>query len=121
MKINTFLTFICFAIAGLSAFGFFIANSGDTYRILITAASGISLFVTLGGMIALSSSNRGSMINIRVVSGAFFLALLVNHIVFSFIGVKFTPYIIITGVLLLLYMLIYYVIVRALKNNEGSV
>ncbi|MCL2762825.1 MAG: hypothetical protein FWD36_06440 [Treponema sp.] len=116
MKLNVVLTFIVIALAGLSAFGFYIANEGDIYRILITAGSGLSLVVTLGGLLALSSPNRGSIVNVRVVSGLFFLALLIVHIVFSFTGVVFSPYIIITGALLLLYILLCYLIIRALKS-----
>ncbi|GHV33387.1 hypothetical protein AGMMS4952_25200 [Spirochaetia bacterium] len=45
----------------------------------------------------------------------FFIALLVEHIIFSFAGVALTPYVIITGILLLLFVLISYAITRALK------
>jgi len=114
MKLNGFLTIISAAIAGLIAFGLFIANEGDTYRILITVGGGISLFTTLGGMIALSSPHGGTM-NIRIVSGLFFAVLLVQHIISSFITIRMPPYVIITGLLLLAYMLISYVIMRALK------
>ena len=115
MKLNVFLTFISIALAGLSAFGFFIANEGDTYRILITAGSGISLFVTFGGLLALASSNRGTIMNIRVVSALFLLALFIEHIIFSFTGVRYPPYVIITGALLVLYALICYITIRALR------
>jgi hypothetical protein len=45
----------------------------------------------------------------------FFIALLIEHLVFSFTAVKPAPYVIITGILLLVYVLICYVITRALK------
>ena len=117
MKINIFLVFICAALAGLSAFGFYMANEGDTYRVLITVGSAISLFITLGGTLALTSPNRGSIVNIRVISGIFFLVLLIEHIIFSFSGVRFTPYIVITGILALFYILLCYITMRALRQN----
>ena len=117
IKLNTFLTFIAVALAGLSAFGFFIANEDDVYRILITCGSGISFFITLGGLLALASPSHGLTVNIRVVSGLFFTALMIEHIVFSFTGVRFPPYAIITGVLLVLYMLVCYLVIRALNRN----
>jgi len=114
MKLNGFLTFISAALAGLIAFGIFIANSGDTYRVLVTIGAALSMFVTLGGMIAVSSPNGGTM-NIRVVSGLFFVALLITHIVFSFVSISLPPYVIITGLLLMVYLLICYGVMRALK------
>ena len=64
----------------------------------------------------MTSSYRGSILNIRFVSGVFVVALLIEHIVFSFIGVSFPPYVIITGVLLVLHILICYIIVRAFNK-----
>ena len=82
MKANPFLAFICAALAGLIAMGFFAANAGETYRGVITAGAWVSLFATLGGMMVLSSPSGGTA-NIKVVSGLFFVVLLVAHIVFS--------------------------------------
>ena len=115
MNLNVFRTFICIGIAGLSAFGFFMSNEADAFRILITVGSIVTLFVTLGGLIALSSSNRGQIVNIRVISGIFFLLFFIEHIIFSLIEIRFTPYIIITGILLLLYFLTCYICIRAIK------
>jgi len=115
MKINGLLIIICAAIAGLIAFGFFAVNKDEVYRILLTVGSGFTLFSTLVGIVALSSPNRGSIVNIRVVSILFFLALLIEHILFSIFDVSLTPYIVITGILFLLYILLCYLIIRALK------
>jgi hypothetical protein len=114
MKINWFLTFIALAIAALAAFGFYSANVDETYRALITIGAGLSLFITLGGILALSSPNGGSL-NIKVTSVLFFIALLIEHLVFGFTAIKLAPYVIITGILLLVYVLICYAITRALK------
>ena len=115
MKFNLFLVFISIAFAGLAAFSFFITNMDAPYRIHITVGSGLSLFVTLSGMLALTLSHRGATLNVRFVSGLFVTVLLIEHIVFSFISASFPPYIIITGVLLVLYILICYLIIRVLK------
>jgi len=118
MKINGLLIIICAAIAGLMAFGFYAANKEEVYRILLTAGSGFTLFLTLVGTVALSSQNRGSIVNIRVVSILFFLAFLIVHILFSIFGVSLTPYIVITGILFLLYVLLSYLIIQALKQKN---
>ena len=77
MKINWFLFFIALAIAGLAAFGFYSANNNEVYRWLITIGAGLSLFITMGGVLALSSPNGGSL-NIKVTSILFFIALLIE-------------------------------------------
>jgi hypothetical protein len=114
MKINWVLALISLAIAGLIAFGFYSGNSDETYQLLITIGSGLSFLITLGGLLALSSLH-GVTVNIKVTSILFFIGLLIEHIIFSFNGVKLAPYIIITGILIMVYMLVCYGIIRALK------
>lgn len=114
MKINWVLACISLAIAGLIAFGFYSGNSNDSYQLLITIGSGLSFIITLCGLLALSSPHGGT-VNIKVSSVLFFIGLLIEHIIFSFTGVKPAPYIIITGVLILVYVLVCYGITRALK------
>jgi hypothetical protein len=115
MKVNPILLIIALAIAALAAFGFYSANDGEVYRWLITIGAGLSLFVTLGGFIAFSADGGGGTVNIKVTSVLFFIALLIEHIIFSFTGVAMAPYVIITGILLLLFVLISYAITGALK------
>jgi len=114
MKINVVMLIISFAIAALVAFGFFTGNSSETYCALITIGAGLSFFVTLGGILAVSSPH-GATVNLKVVSVLFFIALLIEHLVFSFASVLLAPYVIITGILLLLYVMISYAIIRALQ------
>jgi hypothetical protein len=114
MKINWVLALISLAISGLIAFGFYSGNSNETYQLLITIGSGLSFLITLGGLLALSSSHGGT-VNIKVTSILFFIGLLIEHIIFSFKGINLAPYIIITGILIMVYVLVCYGITRALK------
>jgi hypothetical protein len=114
MKFNAVLLIIAFAIAALAAYGFFAGNDGETYRMVIAIGSGVSLFVTLGGVLAISAES-GSTANIKVVSALFFITLLVENLIFSFTAIRLAPYIIVTGILLLIYVLIIYAITRTLK------
>ena len=113
MKINIVMLAITFGIAALAAFGFYSGNSGD-HRILFTIGSGLSFFIALGGVFALSSPH-GGIAKIKVTSILFFIALLVEHLIFSFTVIRLAPYVIITGILLLLYVLICYAVIKALK------
>jgi hypothetical protein len=114
MRVNVVLLIIAFGIAALAAFGFYAGNGDETYRWVITIGSGVGLFVTLEGIFVLSAANGGSA-NIKVVSVLFFIAMLIENLVFSFTAVRLAPYVIVTGILLLLYALIVYGIYRALK------
>ncbi|MDR2177776.1 MAG: hypothetical protein LBP20_07025 [Treponema sp.] len=117
MKVNPVLLVISFAIAALAAFGFYMGNAGETYRALIAAGAGFSFFATLGGLLAFRTDGGGASVNIKVVSALFFIAFLIEHLVFSFTAVRLTPYVIITGLLLLVYALICYALARALKDS----
>jgi len=114
MKINWVLACISLAITGLIAFGFYSGNSNDSFQLLVTVGSGLSFLITLCGLLALSSPHGGT-VNIKVTSILFFIGLLIEHIIFSFTGIRPAPYIIITGILILVYVLICYAITRALK------
>jgi hypothetical protein len=112
MKFNPVMLAIALAIAGLAAFGFFAGNSGEPYRWVLTIGAGFSLAVTLCGLLAFST-NGGTSVNIKVTSVLFFIALLIEHLIFSFTAIKLAPYIIITGILILVYVLISYAISKA--------
>ena len=114
MRINYVMLLIALGIAALSASGFYSSNSGEELRILITVGSGVTFFITLAGVLAITSQSGTS--NIRVISIIFFIVFLIEHIIFS-IFMRMEPYIVITGVLLLLYVLLGYAMNRALKNN----
>jgi hypothetical protein len=119
MKINIVLLIIALAIAALAGYGFYAANSqeGDV-PLLIAVVAGILLFITLAGTIAFDAlQGRGSVANIRVVSGIFFFILLIEQIIFSIAPFRIAPYIIVSGVSALVYALIAYAIGKALKNT----
>jgi hypothetical protein len=153
MKINWFLFAIAFVITGLCAYGFFTAHIASEYRLVITIGSFISLFVPLAGLFAVKLDFRGA-INVRIISALAFIALMIDHIIFT-VKIKswqleilraafggeidtskteamfslvppdifknadvfsFTPYIIVTGILLMVYLLAAYGVGKAMKD-----
>jgi hypothetical protein len=110
MKVNVVFLIIVLALSALAAYGFYAANNGETHRLVITIGGGLSLFVPLAGLLALTAGGRGGAVHIKVLSALFFTALLIEQVVFSFVVLKPAPYIIITGVLLLVYVLIAYAV-----------
>jgi hypothetical protein len=116
MKINPVMTLIALAIAALVAYGFYASNNGEQSQWLIAVGSGVTIFITLGGCLAVSGETRGLAGNIRVTSLVFLIIGIVSHIIFSFIsGPGTVPYIIVNGIILLLFILIAYSVSRALK------
>jgi hypothetical protein len=116
MKINIIFGVITLAIAGLSGYGFFVWNEAESCQFLIAFGAGVTLFLPLGGLLALSSDRQGSVGNIRAFSVIFLILEIISNIIFSLIPlVKPTAYIIVNGILFLVYILIVYVIIRALK------
>ena len=117
MKINPILLLISFAIASLAGYGFFSANSGDSYQLLLTFGSGILIFITLSGIMAIQSTGgRGGVGNIRVLSIVFLVIYVISNIIFSFVALASpAAYIITNGIVLLVYILIAYAVIRALR------
>ena len=114
MKINPVFALIAFAIAALAGYGFSTWNESETFQLLMAGGAGLSIFITLGGTIAVSSGGRGTAGNIRALSIVFLLLFIISNIIFSVTGLT-TPaaYIIVNGILLLVYILIAYAVKRA--------
>ncbi len=118
MKINIFMLLISLAIASLAGYGFYAANSGTEYVLLQCLGSGISLFMTLGGLLALGSKDGGTSVNVKITSAVFFIIVLIEQIIFSVMNtLPKAPYIVTTGIILLVYAVIVYGIVKALSSK----
>lgn len=114
MKINPVMLIISFAAAALAAYGFYSADAGEANRLLLTIGSGVLLFITLCGATGATAEARGATLNIRIVSGLFFVLFLISNLVFAFTRTVTAPYIIVNGILLVLYVLIAYAVAKAL-------
>jgi hypothetical protein len=112
MKINVITVCIALAVAALAGYGFYAANSAETDIPLANAlGGGIALFVTLSGAIAVGTKeDTGAAQNIRWASAVFFVIVLIEQIIFIFVPFKLPPYIIITGLLVLIHLLTSYAI-----------
>ncbi len=112
MKINFVQTFIAIAVSLLIAYGFYTFHLGEN-RLLLSVGSFVFLAVTLILSIGVGFELPRTTTNIRVVSGIFFIIALVSNIVFSFINFSTAVYVIINGILLLVFVLIVYSINKA--------
>ena len=116
MKVNPIFALIAFAISALAGYGFFAWNGGEPYQLLVAIGGGLTIFLPLAGLLALASDGHGSVGNIRALSVVFLLLEIIVNIIFSVVNMKTpTAYIIINGILMLVYSLVGYAVSRALK------
>jgi len=116
MKINFVPALIAFGIAALSGYGFYAWNGNETYQLLVAIGAGLFIFITMGGAIAVTSGGRGSVGNIRALSVVFLILTVLSNILFSIFTLSSpAAYVIVNGILFLLYVLIAYAVNKATK------
>ena len=117
MKTNMTMLAVAGGIGALAGFGFYSGNSYSYYQLVFGIGAGLSMFVTLRGAIAIESAHsaHGLGTNLRLVSILFLIVFLVKHIILSFVQIPFAPYVVITGILILVYLVICNGIKRALE------
>lgn len=59
-----------------------------------------------------TDAGRGT-VNFKIVSATIFILLLISHLIFGFTAVRPAPYVIINGILILIYAIIEYGIVKS--------
>ncbi|GMO57806.1 MAG: hypothetical protein Ta2G_17680 [Termitinemataceae bacterium] len=115
MKINVVFTIIALAIGALAGYGFYAWNVGEQYQLLVALGTGVTIFLYIGGLIALSSDGNGAVGNIRALSIVFLILTIISNVIFSFLSMQTpTAYIIVNGILLLIFVLVAYAVSRAL-------
>ncbi|MDR2524842.1 MAG: hypothetical protein LBC83_01395 [Oscillospiraceae bacterium] len=118
MRINPVLLIIALAISGLAGYGFFAWNNGEPYQLLIAIGGGAAVFLPLGGLLALSENGWGTVGNIRALSAIFLVLEIISNIIFCIAKMTApTAYIIVNGILILVYILISYAVSSSLKGN----
>lgn len=111
MRINLIKLIIAVFISILICYGFYsFAHSEDI--MLLTIGSFITLSGTMTVTIGIGFGDRRNGINIRLVSGIFFVSFLISGVIFSCFEFSNPLYVIVTGLLLLIYILITYSIYK---------
>lgn len=73
MKCNIFLTVASVLIAALIGYGFYAANSSESFVWLLCSGAGITSVLTLTGIFGISTKGRTGGINITALSSIFFV------------------------------------------------
>jgi hypothetical protein len=112
MKVHFVQAIIAIAVSLLIAYGLYSFHDSEN-KILLTAGSFLFLAITLILTIGTSFELPRTTTNIRVVSSIFFAIALICNLVFTFINFSVPSYIIINGILLLVFIFIAYSINKA--------
>lgn len=107
MKVNFPYTIIATLVAALLAYALYAVADGDCNVWLCTIGGGVCFAATLIPAIALSVGSSRLSTNLRVLSALFFVVLAVSNFCFAGFGVHTASYIIVNGVLLLFYLLVF--------------
>lgn len=114
MKIDFIKTLIAIAISALLAYLCYFISNFDNVRVLLTITTGvvfaITLVFTLG--VTLNGDSRKAIM-VKTTSGVFFTGFLALNLCFAFFNFNKPIFVIVNGILLLLYTLVANVIWKA--------
>ncbi len=114
MKVRIIPAVIALAISALVAFGYYSFCRCADMQWWVAIVGGVSLFLTFGTALAVSFATSRTTTNAKVVSGVgAFVLLLLNVVFCCFTCFSLAWYIILNGLLLLLWVILLYAIVRA--------
>ncbi len=107
MKIDFIQTIIAIAVSLLIAYGLYSFHESEN-KILLSAGSFLFFSTTLVTTIGASFALPRTTTNIKVVSGVFFVIALISNLIFACINFSVPMYLIINGVVWLLFIMITY-------------
>lgn len=107
MKINFLKSIIALAISLLMSYCFYSCKDIEN-KILLSVGSFIYFAITLITLISLSFEQPRTTTNIKVTSIVFFMFGFISNVIFTFINFAVPIYIVLNGILLLLFILTTY-------------
>ena len=116
MKANLVLTFISVMLAALLGYLAFNVANGEDNNVICGIGSCICFAATLIPTMGLQYESGRLSVNIRVLSSIFFVLFAISHFCFAGFGVKIPFYFIVNGIMLMIYLAIFYKI-QGVKNT----
>jgi len=115
MKLHIVPSIIALALSALIAFGMYSWCKCTDYKLLVTIAGGVSILLPIGTTLGVSiPANKRANANVKVLSSVFAIAFVISNIIFCIMAHFSMPaYIIVNGIILLIWLLLTYIIARA--------
>ena len=112
-KIKVVPMLVSIAIATLLAYAFYTYADSESNRWLMTILGGVISFIMMFGTMGFTIQAQRSLAMMRVLSAIFFVATLVYNSIFCVLGFTVPLFIIVNGLVLLVYVLIQYYMAKA--------
>lgn len=113
MKANIVLIIVSLVVSTLVTYALYSLASAEDTKMLLTIGSGLCFWLTLSASMGIVFENKRAGVNVKVLSVVFFILFLISNLIFTFITFSTSAYIITNGLLLVLWFLFAYSIVKS--------
>ena len=113
MKVNTFLTLIALILSSLLGYWVYSVADTDAHATLAGVLSAICLAIPLIMGFCVSYQTSAAIVNVRTLSCALFLLMLILHFYYANIGISMPSYVLINGIIICIYLAIIYAILKS--------
>lgn len=113
MKIKAIPTFIAAAICTLIVYGFFSLCKTPRQELLLAIGGFVCLFPALGTCLGVRFEQGRTSANLAVIGGVFFVIQLVCLLIFTFVSFSTTSFVVVNGIILLIFLLVTYGVAKA--------
>lgn len=114
MKVKTVSALVSVGIAALAGYGVYAANASEEQRWIMLGVSAVTFLVLLVGGFGIKYADRGGS-NITILSVLFTVAAVIVNVVASLGAFHLAPYVIASGIIVLLYVGIVSAMAKALN------
>ena len=113
MKVKFILTIIASGISALLAYALYKICHTDGKELLLAIGGGICLFLPLATCLGVRFEQTRTSANVAVMGAVFFGIMAMSNAVFAYLQFSTHSYIVVNGIIMLLFLLIEYLIVKA--------
>lgn len=113
MKVKVVPTIIALGISTLLAYALYNICHTEGKELLLAIGGGLCLFLTLATCLGVRFEQSRTSANVAVVGAVFFVLMLISNALFAYLQFETHTYVIVNGILLLLFLLIAYLIAKA--------
>ena len=113
MKIKFVPTMIAAAVSALLAYALYVLCKTEGQEVLLAIGGGVCFFLSLATCFGIRFEQGRTSVNTSVIGIVFFLLLLISHGIFAFAKFAVPAYVIINGILLLVFIGVTYAVAQA--------
>ena len=113
MKVKFVPTLIAAGISALVAYALYSVCKLEDAKMILAIGGFVCLFFPLATCLGVRFEQGRTSANTAVLGGVFFFILLVSHFIFAFTVFRTPAYLIINGIILLIFILVAYAVAKA--------